>query len=118
MSGRAAQEMATQKQSDAWTLFRQPPAVPAQVCVCTSLCVRVWTHISEAPLAAAILSSQCDMEPTRMVATPRGRECGVGGGQRGRVRARGKDREEGGRRSSERVEAGETVTLDLSVFSQ
>lgn len=43
--------MATQRHSDVWTTFRQVPAVLAAVC------------IALAPLAAAILSSQCDMEP-------------------------------------------------------
>lgn len=49
-------EMATQRHTDVWTTFRQVPAVLA----CSVYCC--------GPLAAAILSSQCDMEPNRRYA--------------------------------------------------
>lgn len=64
------------------------------VCVCVLACVCV----AEAPLAAAILSSQCDMEPKHSDDPERDGEAVCGLGTRGPW---------GG---------GEAVTLDLSVF--
>lgn len=69
------------------------------LCRCTvCVCVYVRVCVAEAPLAAAILSSQCDTEPKHSDDPERDGEAVCGVGTRGG---------EGG------VEA---VTLDLSVF--